>query len=322
VEISASDFLAPKERKRVDRLGVFSIIAAREALADAGLVLDDENRIRVGTILGTGVGPMESMVDFAIGVVEEGASGANPALFPNTVYNAAAGQVAIKVGTTGPTSTVTAGHAAGPSALVYGADLASADHADAMVCLGADVLTDTVIEAYKGLGLLGGSGDGGFALAEAAVTLVVERLGKATARGARVYGELLGYGITSDARGIGRIDPDGGGIERAMQVALERAGVSADAIVAVWATRSGLTVADEAEAKAIERVLGSDARVIAPKLLLGEPMGAGPLICAALALKGWREGDEQLSPCGPVLVNGMSLGGTNFSIVLAPIDAG
>jgi 3-oxoacyl-[acyl-carrier-protein] synthase II len=322
VELSASDFLAPKERKRVDRLGVFSIIATRLALEDAGVELTDDNRTRVGAILGTGVGPMESMVDFAIPVIQEGASGANPALFPNTVYNAAAGQVAIKVGTTGPTSTVTAGHAAGASSLCYGADLAAADHADAVLCLGADALTDTVIAAYRELGVLGDSapqeGGTGFALAEAGVAILVERLGKAQERGARIYGELLGYGITSDAKGIGRIDPEGVGIERAMRLALERAGIDAGDVKAVWASKSGLSVVDEAEDKAIERVLGSDAKVIAPKLLLGEPMGAGASLATALALKGWQEGDEEHSPRGPVLVNSTSLGGTNFSVVLAP----
>jgi 3-oxoacyl-[acyl-carrier-protein] synthase II len=322
VNLSVGDFLAPKERKRVDRLGVFSIIASRLALRDAGIELDEERGKRVGTILGTGVGPMESMVDFAIPVIEQGASGANPAIFPNTVYNAAAGQVAIKVGTTGPLSTVTAGHMAGASALVYGADLAAVDDADAMVCLAADALTDTVITAYKQLGVVSSSppsaDGGGFALGEAGVAIVVERLGHARARGARSYGELLGYGITSDARGVGRVDPEGAGLERAMRIALERAGVSPDAVAAVWANRCGMAVADEAESKAIARVLGDRVPVIAPKLLFGEPMGAGASLCAALALKGWQEADQERSPRGPILVNGMSLGGTNVSIVLAP----
>jgi 3-oxoacyl-[acyl-carrier-protein] synthase II len=323
--LTSSDFLAPKERKRVDRLGVFSIIATRLALEDAGIELTDDSRTRVGTILGTGVGPMESMVDFAAAVVTEGASGANPAIFPNTVYNAAAGQVAIKVGTTGPTSTVTAGHAAGASALVYGADLARTDHADAMVCLGADALTDTVITAYRELGVLSSAtpsqNGGGFALGEASVAVVVERRGKARERGARIYGEVLGFGITSDARGIGRIDPEGVGIERAMRIALESAGVDPQSVVAVWASRCGMEVADDAETKAIERLLGSEVPVRAPKLLLGEPMGAGVPLCAALALQGWQAGDEERSPRGPILVNGMSLGGTNFSIVLVPAGA-
>ena len=317
VDLAAGDFLSPKERKRVDRLGLFSIISSRLAIEDAGIELTDENRTRVGAVLGTGVGPMESMEGFAAGVIEEGAAGANPAVFPNTVYNAAGGQVAIKVGLLGSATTVTAGHGAGASSLCYGYDLTAMDHADAVVCLGADTLTDTVITAYKELGVL--SGDG-FALSEAGVAVLVERLGQAQARGAEPYGEVLGYAVTSDALGIGRVDPEGEGLERAMRGALERAGVEPGDVAAVWATSCGLPIVDDAEAKAIERVFGDGAKVIAPKVGLGEPMGAGASLNAALALKGWKEGDADASPRGPILVNSASLGGTNFSIVLAPFE--
>jgi 3-oxoacyl-[acyl-carrier-protein] synthase II len=318
VDFSAGDFLSPKERKRVDRLGLFSIIASRQALSDAALELSDENRTRVGAILGTGVGPMESMEDFAVGVIEEGAGGANPAVFPNTVYNAAGGQVAIKVGTQGSASTVTVGHAAGAASLCYGCDLATTDHADAILCLGADSLTDTVITAYRELGVLAGAssnGEGtGMALSEAGVAVLVERLGSALHRGARIRAEVLGFAITSDARGIGRLDPDGEGLERAMRLALERASVSATQLAAVWSARCGLAVADEAEAKAIERVVGTEVKVNSPKLLLGEPMGAGASLSVALAIAAW----EHDTDVGPVLINSTSLGGTNFAIVLGP----
>ena len=294
--------------------GLFSIIASRQALSDAALELSDQNRTRVGAILGTGVGPMESMEDFAVGVIEEGAGGANPAVFPNTVYNAAGGQVAIKVGTQGSASTVTVGHAAGAASLCYGCDLAATDHADAVLCLGADSLTDTVIAAYRELGVLASPADGGagaspngtdssgMALAEAGVAVLVERLGAARERGARIHGEVLGYAITSDARGIGRLDPDGEGLERAMRLALERSGVPAQELAAVWAARCGLAVADEAEAKAIERVLGAGVRVNAPKLLLGEPMGAGASLNVALAIAAW----EHDADVGPVLINSIN----------------
>lgn len=318
VDFAPGDFLGPKERKRVDRLGLFSIIASRQALEDAALELTDENRTRVGTILGTGVGPMESMEGFSKGVIEEGAGGANPAVFPNTVYNAAGGQVAIKIGALGSASTVTVGHAAGASSLCYGYDLAAADHADAMLCLGADSLTDTVITAYRELGVLADAsepvGHSGMALAEAGVAVLVERLGAARKRGARIHAEVLGYAITSDACGLGRLSTDGEGLERAMRLALEHAGVPAGEVAAVWSSRSGLAVADDAEAQAIERVLGSEVKVNAPKLLLGEPMGAGASLNVALAIAAWEHGTD----AGPVLINSTSLGGTNFAIVLAP----
>ncbi len=322
VDLDAAAYLDVKERKRVDRLGLFSIIASRLALANAGLELTDDNRNRVGAVVGTGVGPMESMEEFAAPVIAEGAGAANPAVFPNTVYNAAGGQVAIKNGILGSASTVTAGHAAGASALCYGFDLTTMDHADAIVALGVDTLTDTVVEAYTELGVVATSanGSGGFALAEGGFAIVVERLGAARARGAKPLGEIRGFAITCDAAGVGKIDTEGEGIERAMRLALERAGVSPSDIVAVWANRNGLEVADEAEARAIERLLGPAVPVLAPKLLLGEPMGAGAALATALALEGWSRGDDQHSPRGPVVVNSLSLGGTNIALVLAPFD--
>jgi 3-oxoacyl-[acyl-carrier-protein] synthase II len=322
VDFNAGDYLSPKERKRVDRLGLFAVIASRLALADAGLELTDENRTRVGAIVGTGVGPMESMEEFAAPVIDEGATGANPAVFPNTVYNAAGGQVAIKNGILGSASTVTAGHGAGASALCYGFDLAAADHADAVACLAVDTLTDTVVDAYRELGVLARpDGDGGgFALAEAGFGILVERLGSAQSRGAAPLAEVLGFGITYDAVGVGKVDPEGNGIERAMRLALQRAGLDEGRVAAVWANRNGLQIADEAEAAAIERLLGTDVPVLAPKLLFGEPMGAGAQLSAVLALEGWARGDDARSPRGPVLINSLSLGGTNFSLVLAPAE--
>jgi 3-oxoacyl-[acyl-carrier-protein] synthase II len=318
VTFDPAEYLPPKERKRVDRLGLFSLISSKLALEDAGLELTDDNRARVGAIVGTGVGPMESLEAFSRPVIEEGAGAANPAVFPNTVYNAAGGQVAMKIGPVGPASTVTAGHAAGAQALAYSFDLAAAGQADAMLCIAADTLTDSVIQAYRELGSLTGSkpgsnGAGGFALAEGAVAFVVERLSKARERRARIYGEVLGYGITSDAVGVGRVDKEGGGVERAMRLALERAGLDHGDVTAIWANASGFRVADEAEQQAIARVFGDAANVQRPKLKLGEPMGVGGALNAALALKSWEQGER-----GPVLVNSLSLGGTNFSLVLAP----
>jgi 3-oxoacyl-[acyl-carrier-protein] synthase II len=323
VTLNAGDFLSPKERKRVDRLGLFAVIGARLSLADAGLELSDENRDRVGAIIGTGVGPMESMEEFSAPILGEGAAGANPAVFPNTVYNAAGGQVAIKIGTLGSASTVTAGHAAGAAALAHGIDLVSTDHADAVVCIGADTLTDTVLEAYRGLGVLAPApveGDGDrLALAEASVAVVAERLACARARGATPTAEVVGLGITSDARGVGRIDPTGEGIERAMRLALEQAGLEPQQVVAIWSARCGLGVADAAETAAIARLFGdSSPPAMAPKLRLGDPIGAGGPLGVALALAGWRLGDRDASPRGPILVNSTSLGGTNIALALVP----
>lgn len=312
VALDPGEFLSPRERRRMDRLGIFAVVATSKALRDAGIEITDDNRNRIGVIFGTGVGPMESMEKFALPLFQEGVEAANPAVFPNTVYNAAGGQVAMHVGTVGPASTVTAGHAAGASAICYASDLVASNKADAMIAVAADTLTDTVIEGYKELGLL--SGEDGFALAEAGIALVLERASQARARGARIYGEIVGYGIASDGQGVASFDPEGDGLERAMRVALDRADVSPEAITAVWSLASGHRAGDMAEQAAIDRLFGKEVQVLAPKRLFGEPMGAGPALDAALALESW----QHETPSGPVLVNGSSLGGTYFSLLLAP----
>jgi len=319
VELDASEHLPPKDRKRVDRMGIFALVASKIALEEAGLEIGEDNRARVGAIIGTGIGPMESMEEFSRPVFEEGPGAANPALFPNTVYNAAGGQVSLKIGAVGPASTVTAGHAAGASALAYAFDLASSNQADAMLCIATDVITDTVVRAYKELGLLadsepGSNGADGYALSEGCVALVLERLSAAKARGARIHGEILGHAMTCDAKGIGRVDPDGEGVERAMRIALERTGVEPGDVTAVWASACGDRIADGGERRAIERVFGSGVEVNTPKVKLGEPMGVGGALEAALVLQSWESGE----PAGPVVVNSLSLGGTNISVVLAP----
>jgi 3-oxoacyl-[acyl-carrier-protein] synthase II len=323
VDFDPAQYLGPKERKRVDRLGLFSIIGAKLALEDSGLAATEDQAARIGVVVGTGVGPMESMEAFSGPVLTDGAAAANPAVFPNTVYNAAGGQVAMKIGAVGAASTVTAGHAAGASAICYAFDLARSDQADVAIAVAADAVTDTVVAAYKSLGSLTGDEPGsdtsrGFALAEAGIGLVLERKSLADARDARVYGEMLGYGITSDAKGMGRWDRDGEGIERAMRLALEMAGLEPGDVKAVWSSATGLRAADKAEARAISRVFGDGVEIMSPKKLLGEPMGAGASLNAILALKAFVEREDLR---GPALVNSLSLGGTNFSIALGPSAA-
>jgi 3-oxoacyl-[acyl-carrier-protein] synthase II len=180
-----------------------------------------------------------------------------------------------------------------------------------MICLGVDTLTDYLIRGYRELDILSGK----FALAEAGIALILERAGAASARGARVYGEVKGYGIASDGLGVGQFDPRGHGLERAMRIALERSGLEPADITSVLSAAAGYQAADAAEKQALSRVFGDAVPVASPKQLLGEPVGAGGTLNAVLALKSWESGGT--AP-GPVLINSSSLGGTHFSIVLTP----
>ncbi|MFF0153631.1 beta-ketoacyl synthase N-terminal-like domain-containing protein [Micromonospora sp. NPDC005203] len=310
VPLDVGEYLTTKARRRMDRLGIFSVVAARLALQDAGLTLDDGNRTRVGTVLGTGIGPMDTIEAFARPLFESGPRAANPALFPNTVYNAATGQVSMHVGAVGPTTTVTTGHAAGAGALAYAFDILSRDEADGMLAIAADTLTDTVIDAYGEIGPLTTDG---FGLAEAGIAVLLERAGVAAARGASPRAELLGYGIASDGRGVGRWDRDGHGVERALRDALERAGLRPSDVAAVWTNTVGLPDVDDPEDLALARLFEGSAAPprFAPKRLFGEPIGAGAPLALAVATAGEMD--------GPALVVSSSLGGTHIGLVLGPV---
>jgi 3-oxoacyl-[acyl-carrier-protein] synthase II len=316
VDLDAGAFLSAKVRRRMDRLGIFCLVASRLALSAGGLEIDEQTGDRVGTIVGTGIGPMESMEDFSRPLFEEGPRAANPAIFPNTVYNAATGQVAMHVGAVGPTTTVTAGHAAGASAIAYATGILGRGQADAMLAIGADTLTGAVIDGYRALR---SAGPGGFALSEAGVALLLERRSYAMKRGAKAVGEVLGYGIAGDGLGVGRWDLSGHGLERAMRLALESAGLEPADIATVWSSLSGLKLADDAEQQALARTFGGRTcpEVFSASAFIGEPIGAGASVSAALAVAGWSRGERP----GPALVNSSSLGGTHFSIVLAPAAA-
>ncbi|WP_240542967.1 beta-ketoacyl-[acyl-carrier-protein] synthase family protein [Solihabitans fulvus] len=321
VEFDPAAWLTPRERRRMDRLTVLSVVAAKQALADAGLDPRRHGGDRIGVIVGTGLGPMESMEGFARPVIESGPGAANPAVFPNTVYNAAGGQVAMHTGAVGPASTMSVLHASGAAALGYAQDLLEADQADAIVCIGVDVLTASVVRGYAELGLLARTDrpgePRGLRLAEAGVALVLERASAAASRAAEEYGELVGHAITGDARGLVHPDPDGVGLERAMSLALARGGVPPERVTAVWAAAAGLPRADAGEARAVARLLPQRPVVHRPKLRVGEPIGAGGSLLAVLALLSWRVG----AIAGPVLVNSSSLGGTHIALALRPTES-
>ncbi|WP_306364880.1 beta-ketoacyl-[acyl-carrier-protein] synthase family protein [Nocardia sp. CC227C] len=312
LDFDASPYLTAKQRRRMDRLGVFAVAASAMALAHAGLDPAAHDPDRVGVVLGTGLGPVESLERFTVPVLESGVTAGNPAVFPNTVYNAAAGQVSMLLGVRGPTSTLTAAHAAGASALGVGFDLLRSGAADALLCPAADALGDFARRAYGRIPLFATAGPSGYLLTEGAVTLLLERESFARDRGARVLATFAGYGTAFDGAGIGRWDPSGGGVERAMRAATAECGLETGAVRAIWANASGLPTVDDPELAAIERFRSETTRVEQPKRVLGEPVGAGAQLCATLALA------EPTRFDGPVLVNSSSLGGAHLSLVFTP----
>jgi 3-oxoacyl-[acyl-carrier-protein] synthase II len=308
--------LIGRETRRMDRISVIAVVASGLALADSGIEIDPGNRDRVGVVYSTGAGPVESLEMFVQPLLEDGPTAANPAVFPHTVYNAAGGYVAMHLGTVGASSTVTTGHAAGGTAICYAIDLITLGRADAVIAVCADAVTPLLLEAYRGLGLVGAPG-ADLGLTDAGVAVVVESELSAAARRHAAYAELLGYGMTFARPDAGGEGGESAGIEAAMRTAVARAGLEPAQVAVVWSSACGHRRTDAAEAAAIRRVFGAGKVTVAPKLVLGEPIGAGAGLGVALAVQSWAHPEAGL-PSGPALVNSCSLTGTCVSLLLAP----
>ncbi|WP_100524844.1 beta-ketoacyl-[acyl-carrier-protein] synthase family protein [Mycobacteroides abscessus] len=309
---------SPRERRRMDKISQLAVAVCGEALGMAEIHADDDPEMvaETGVVLGTGIGPMEFGERFTVPVLREGAQAANPAVFPSTVFNGAAGMVAMALGTRGPTSTLTSGHAAGAAALGAAYDLLRAGRAERLLVPAVEVFSPAMVDAYRRIPLFDSTAGSRYTLAEAGIAVVLERRSSAERRGAPIHAVLLGYETTSDACGVGRWDPSGNGVERAMRGATRAAGLRLDDICSVWANAAGLAAVDDPEKAALERVfVARRVLVEAPKQLFGEPIGAGAHLSAVLALGAWRGGGVR----GPVLINSSSLGGTHTSLVLSPV---
>ena len=306
VAIDIDPHLSRRERRRMDRLGMVSVVAAAKALAAAGVERGSAQAASAGVVFGTGAGPMEAMEKFTAPLLCEGAAAADPGVFPNTVYNQAAGQVALHLGLYGPTSTLSVGHASGAAACAYAADLLALGHAEMLVCVATDVLTPAVAAAYASTGLR-------LPVVEGSVAFVLERRSAALRRGATVLGTLAGSGISSSATGALPRDRHGHATHRAMSAALAAAGVTPAEVGSVWLAAAGVSLFDRAEERAVHRLFGTlfgtAPEIHAPKRILGEPIGVGGALCAALALH--HDGRP-----GPAVVNSSSIGGTEVSLVL------
>ncbi|MFF0478777.1 beta-ketoacyl synthase N-terminal-like domain-containing protein [Streptomyces sp. NPDC004284] len=306
----------PRERRRMDKVSQLAVASCRAALGAAGADGDAEALAATGVVLGTAIGPMESSERFTVPVLSEGAREANPAVFTNTVYSGAAGHVAMALGTKGPTSTLTSGHAAGAAALGVAYDLLRAGRAERLLVPAVEAFSPATLAAYRSIPLFGSAAGRRYTLAEAGIALVLERRSSAERRGAPIHAVVLGHATASDACGIGRWDPSGDGVERAMRQALDRAGLAPGDVGTLWASAAGLAAVDRPEQAAVERVFGPGrVRIEAPKRVLGEPVGAGAHLSAVLAVGAWRRGGDPR----PVLVNSSSLGGTHTSLVLSPV---
>lgn len=288
----ADDHVPPKDQRKVDRFIVFGIAAARQAVEDAGWTPTDEESLeRTGVLLGSGIGGLESIENSAITLHERGARRVSPFFIPSALINLLSGHVSIRFGFKGPNHAVVTACATGAHAIGDAARIIELGDADVMVAGGAEAaicrLGVAGFAASKALSTAFNDeptrasrpwdrARDGFVMGEGAGVVVLEELGHAKARGARIYGELKGYGLSGDAHHITAPAGDGDGGFRAMKMALERAGMNFGDIDYINAHGTSTPQGDIAETLSIKTVFGEDTRipVSSTKSMIGHLLGA------------------------------------------------
>jgi 3-oxoacyl-[acyl-carrier-protein] synthase II len=286
----SSGWLEPKEAKRWDRFCQFGVVASKQAVADAGFVIDERNTHRVGVSIGSGVGGLLMMESQAHVLADRGPDRVSPFCVPMMIPNMATGLVAIALGARGPSSAVATACAAGSNAIGDAYRTIQLGLADAMVCGGAEsAITPLGVAGFSSAKALSFRNDdpasasrpfdldrNGFVIGEGAGVLVLESLEHAQARGARILAEVVGYGSTCDAHHITSPSPGGVGGAEAMRLALADARLEPEAVDYVNAHGTSTQANDSNETAAIKAALGEHARripVSSTKSMTGHLLG-------------------------------------------------
>ena len=284
-------WIEKKEIKKSDRFVHFAIAAAKMALADSGLKIDSGNAERVGVEIGSGIGGLPLIEETHKKLLERGPSRVSPFFIPGLIVNIASGWVSILTGAKGPntatcTACATSAHAIGDAARII-----ERGDADAMICGGAEaVITPLAVAGFNAMKALSTRNDDparasrpwdkdrdGFVLAEGAGILILEELDEAVRRGAKIYAEIIGFGMTGDAFHISAPSEDGDGPARAMILTLKDAGISPDQVDYVNAHGTSTPHGDKVETIAMKKVFGEHAKKLAvssTKSMTGHLLGA------------------------------------------------
>jgi len=306
-------YMERKDVRRTDRFTHLAVAAATQALADAKMdkATDPE---RVGTAISSGLGGIATMVDQIMVMEQRGPSRLSPFFVPMLMANAASAQVSMQFGLKGPSLTHVSACASSSHAIGEGGDIIRRGQADVMVVGGAEAtVIPVVVAAFAAMKTLTRRNDApeaasrpfdkdrdGFVLSEGAAVVVLEELGHARARGARVYGELVGYGATADAYHITAPSPEGEGNARAMRMALAEAGLRPEEIDYINAHGTSTQPNDREETAAIKQVFGEHAYrllVSSTKSMTGHLLGAAGALEAIVCLLAIRDG------CIPPTIN-------------------
>ncbi len=301
------DWLPRKEARRLDRFVQVYVAAAIAAVADAGLEIDEATVPRMGAVVGTGMGGLQAYEEAIITKRERGPDRINPLTITRIIANMAAGYSAIHFGFTGPTNTTITACAASANAIGDATELIRRGAADVMLTGGAETgITEFVVASFNASRALSTRNDDpeaasrpfdadrdGFVMGEGGAALVLEERDRALARGATVYGEVLGYGMSTDAYHVTLPRPGGEGQAVAMELALADAGLAPSDIDYVNAHGTSTPANDATETAAIHRAFGSaagDVAISSTKSVTGHLLGGAGAIEAMACLLAIRDG--------------------------------
>ena len=305
-----ADWVDTKDVKKMDQFIIFAMAAAIQAVEDSGWMPEaEEDRDRTGVMIGSGIGGLPSIAEGAMTIHEKGPRRLSPFFIPAALINLASGHVSIKYGFRGPNHAVVTACSTGAHAIGDAARLIQWEDADVMVAGGTEA-------AVCRLGLAGfaaaramstnfndtpekGSRPwdkdrDGFVMGEGAGVVVLEELEHAKKRGAKIYGEIIGYGMSGDAYHLTAPTPDGNGAFRAMSAALKRAGINSDQIGYVNAHGTSTPLGDEIELGAVKRLFGDHATtklsMSSTKSAIGHLLGAAGSVEAIFSLLAIKHG--------------------------------
>lgn len=352
-------WMEPKERRKVDDFILYGVAAAEQAVSDAGWKpINETDLVRTGVMIGSGIGGLNSIAETAVLIHEKGPRRVSPFFIPGALINLISGQVSIKYGFKGPNHSVVTACSTGAHAIGDAARLIMTDDADVMIAGGAEAsISEIGIAGFNACKALSTKYESepsaasrpydinrdGFVMGEGSGIVVLEELEHAVKRGAKIYAEILGYGLSGDAHHITAPSEDGEGGERAMQAALSKAKVDAQQINYINAHGTS-TMADTIELAAVERLMGSasaNVKMSSTKSMTGHLLGAAGAIEAIFSILAIRDqivpptinlddpavrtevdlvaNQNQECEVNYALSNSFGFGGTNASLLLGKL---
>ncbi|MEX2520476.1 MAG: beta-ketoacyl-ACP synthase II [Paracoccaceae bacterium] len=354
------DWVEKKDQRKIDRFITYALTAAEQAICDADWAdAPEEEKLRTGVMIGSGIGGIETIAETAIILKERGPRRVSPFFIPSALINLCSGQVSIRHGFKGPNHAVVTACSTGAHAIGDAARLIMLDDADVMIAGGAESpVCEISVAGFSACKALSTGyndaptrasrpydrGRDGFVMGEGAGVVVLEEYEHAVKRGAHIYGEVSGYGLSGDAYHITSPAPDGDGGFRSMSAALNRAGLAPTDIDYVNAHGTSTPLGDEIELRAVTKLLGAAAGGVtmsSTKSAIGHLLGAAGAVEAIFCLLAMRDGiapptlnledpsvatEIDLAPLKAVkreinvaLSNSFGFGGTNASLIFSKV---